>query len=357
MNSQSSAMPESSRDSRVNESRVMTPAAVTAMRPFYWSVRRELWENHSIYIAPLAVAALTVLGYLIATMGYALSTTDLAKRRAVLEEPYTFAMGVIMGTVFIVSIFYSLDALHGERRDRSILFWKSLPVSDLTTVLAKASIPLVVLPLLVFGITIPLQLIMLLLRTAVLLLSGAGLGTPSAPPLFEMALVLLYSLAVLALWHAPIYAWLLLVSGWARRATFLWAVLPPLAICALEKIAFNTTYLVTLLLQDRLFGFTARAFDLTDADKPMTATISMSRLGGISGRVTDELGDPMVGAPIAVLKRSADWGAPVTQTVVRATTDDRGVYHVDVAPGDYLVGLIATTTTVPASAADGCDSR
>ena len=70
---------------------------------------------------------------------------------------------------FLVGIFYSLDALHGERRDRSILFWKSLPVSDLTTVLSKAVIPLVVLPLLVFAITVTLQFIMLMVSAAVLL--------------------------------------------------------------------------------------------------------------------------------------------------------------------------------------------
>ena len=45
----------------------------------------------------------------------------------------------------------------------------------------------------------------------------------------------LYGLIALALWHAPIYGWLLLVSGWARRATFPWAVLPLLAICVVEK--------------------------------------------------------------------------------------------------------------------------
>ena len=59
-------------------------------------------------------------------------------------------------------MFYCLDALYGERRDRSILFWKSLPVSDLTTVLSKASIPIVVLPLLTFAVTVATQLIMLL---------------------------------------------------------------------------------------------------------------------------------------------------------------------------------------------------
>ncbi len=96
-----------------------------------------------------------------------------------------------------------------------------------------------------------------------------------------------------------------------------------------------------------------RALEVTDADKPLTVTMQMSRLGGISGRVTDEAGEPMVGAPITLLARFSDWGAPVTQVAARVTTDDRGIYHADVLPGDYVVGLLAATTTVPASAVDG----
>ena len=246
MNLQSSALPESSRD-QTDASRVIAPAAVTATQSFYWSVRRELWENRSIYIAPLAVAALTLFGFLIATMGYALSVTNLADRRTALEDPLSFAAGVILGTVFIVSIFYSLDALHSERRDRSILFWKSLPVSDLTTVLSKASIPLVILPLLSFAIVIATQLIMLLLSSLVLIGSGLGVATLWTR-VFQMSLMLLYHLVTVhILWNAPIYGWLLLVSGWARRAAFLWAVLPWLAICAVEKIAFNTTHFAAWL--------------------------------------------------------------------------------------------------------------
>ena len=69
-----------------------------------------------------------------------------------------------------------------------------------------------------------------------------------------MSLVLLYHLVTVhALWYAPIYGWLLLVSGWARRAPFLWAVLPPLAICGVEKIAFNTSHFLALL-EERLTG-------------------------------------------------------------------------------------------------------
>lgn len=250
MNTQSNVVTDSPLDSQA-----IAPAAMSATRPMYWSVRRELWENRSIYIAPLAVAAVTLFGFLIATIGRAVSATNLAQRRAVLEEPYSFATGLIMATAFVVGVFYSLDALHGERRDRSILFWKSLPVSDLTTVLSKASIPVIVLPLLTFAIVIATQLIMLLLSTVVLLGSGlsvATLWTPSS--LFQMSLMLLYHLlTVHVLWHAPLYAWLLLISGWARRATFLWAALPPLAICVVEKIAFNTSHFAAML-QYRLTG-------------------------------------------------------------------------------------------------------
>ncbi len=244
MNTQSNAVPESPLGTQG-----IAPAAMSETRPMYWSVRRELWENRSIYIAPLAVAAVTVFGFLIATIGRAMSTTDLAQRRAVLEEPYTFAMFLIMGAAFVVGIFYSLDALHGERRDRSILFWKSLPVSDLTTVLSKASVPLVILPLFSFALTVATQLIMLLLGSTVLLASGLS----AAPlwtrvPLFQMWMMLLYHMvAVHMIWYAPIYCWMLLVSAWARRAAFLWAILPPLAIGIVEKLAFNTKHFASMM--------------------------------------------------------------------------------------------------------------
>src|SRR5206468_2207467 len=101
------------------------------------------------YVAPLIAAGVALFGFLISliTLSHRLgAVSDLAKQRSVLEQPYQVTAGVIMVTAFIVGIFYSLEALNIERRDRSILFWKSLPVSDLETVLAKASIPLLVLP-------------------------------------------------------------------------------------------------------------------------------------------------------------------------------------------------------------------
>jgi ABC-2 type transport system permease protein len=236
MNTQLNAVAESFGSQRIS-------AELPATQLLLWSVRRELWENRSIYIAPLAVSVVMLFGFLIATIGHAMSM-DPARRAAALAEPNNFAALVIMGTAFIVGVFYSLEALHGERRDRSILFWKSLPVSDLTTVLSKAIIPLVILPLVSFALTVATQWIMLLLSTAVLLGSGLSIAPLWAHmPFFQMWLMLLYHLvAVHVLWYAPMYGWLLLVSGWARRAAFLWAALPWLAIGVVEKIAFNTAH-------------------------------------------------------------------------------------------------------------------
>jgi ABC-2 type transport system permease protein len=258
MNGQSNAVPDSL------ESQAIASTATSATRPMYWSVRRELWENRSIYVAPLAVAAFFLFGFLISAirppvkMGVVLG--DPGHRSAALRMPYDVAASLMMVTAFIVGVFYSLDALHGERRDRSILFWKSLPVSDLTTVLSKASIPLAVLPLVTFAIIVATQIVTLLLSTVVLRRSGLTAAALWAQlPLFKMWVALVYSLAAITLWHAPIYGWMLVVSGWARRATFLWAVLPPFAIVIIEKVAFDTTHFGDFL-KYRLLGWFGRAF-------------------------------------------------------------------------------------------------
>lgn len=238
----------------------IVPAAMSTTRPFYWSVRRELWENKSIYMAPLIAAGVVLFGFGITAFSLprlranalALEST---RQRAAIEVPYDAAAMMIMFTAFIVGIFYCLDALHGERRDRSILFWKSLPVSDLTSVLAKVFVPMAILPLLTFVIVLATQFIMLLLSTVVLLPSGLAGTTWQLLPWPRLLLILFYGLVTSVLWEAPIYAWLLLVSSWARRATFLWAVLPWLAISAIEKLAFDTTFFIRMLVHRLTGGF------------------------------------------------------------------------------------------------------
>ena len=243
---------------------VTAPSDNAAIRPFYWSVWRELWENRSIYVAPLLVAVVVLFGFLVSTVGLPerrrAVLLDPLKARAAIEAPYDMAAIMLILTAFIVGVFYCLDALYGERRDRSILFWKSLPVSDLTTVLSKTTIPLLVLPLVTFTIIVATQVVMLLWTSILLVTHGMGPGsTWTHVALFRNSLVLFYGLAAIALWHAPIYGWALLVSGWARRATFLWALVPFLAIGFFEKITFGTSHFASIL-KDRLMGFAPKAF-------------------------------------------------------------------------------------------------
>src|SRR6202142_1339919 len=156
--------------------------ASSRTRPLYWSLRRELWENHSIYLAPLAVAAVVLIGFGVNVIHLAGGAgTPLALHLpndpTPIDQPYAIAAVLLILTGMLTGAFYCLDALYGERRDRSILFWKSLPVSDLTPVLAKASIPILILPLVTFAITIVTQWIMLLLSSAVLLARGQSVAT------------------------------------------------------------------------------------------------------------------------------------------------------------------------------------
>ena len=236
------------------EANVTVPVVIPASRRLYWSVRRELWENRSIYLAPLAVAAVFLVAFLIGAIHPPVKMRDAMaldpmRHQDLVEQPYTFAAFLLMGTTLIVALFYCLEALYSERRDRSILFWKSLPVSDLTTVLAKLSIPLIILPLATFAITIVTQWIMLLLSSVLMLARGQSVAALwSNLPLFQMSLMLLFHIvAIHGLQFAPVYSWLLLVSSWARRAPFLWAVLPPFAIGVAERIAFHTSHFAALL--------------------------------------------------------------------------------------------------------------
>jgi ABC-2 type transport system permease protein len=264
MNTHSNGEPESLRNASTS-----APAAAPAPRPpartLYWSIRRELWECRYLYLVPLGCAAVYQVGFLIYLTGLpgvmrGLPSLGVLHRHTDFDMPYDVAAGLIMAAAAICALYYCLDALYGERRDRSILFWKSLPVSDFTTVASKACI---VAGMQVFGwaVTAATHFIMLLLSSAVVAASGHSVATLWAQVgFFQMSTGLLYHLiTVHTLWYAPIYAWLLLVSAWARRTPFLWATFPALALCFAEKIVFNSWHLghwfVYRFSGPQVFGF------------------------------------------------------------------------------------------------------
>jgi ABC-2 type transport system permease protein len=257
------------------------PAPARPVRPFYWSVRRETWENRGVYLAPLAVAGVVIAAFTFAlrflpnqirqaealaaqlkpivgspTAAVALERVALHNAEAAVVFPFAAGPGAVVMTAIVFAIFYALASLHGERRDRSILFWKSLPVSDLTTVLSKATLALVVLPVAASLVALATLALMLGLATAVLGASGLD------PSLLWQRLDVLwisisipYGLVALALWQAPVIGWLMLVSAWAKRMTVLWALAPPAAICLFERLALGTTHAWDFLRHRLAIGF------------------------------------------------------------------------------------------------------
>jgi ABC-2 type transport system permease protein len=315
-NTQSNAVPESQRNSQVTASQVSGPAVIPSTQLMYWSVRRELMENRSIYIAPLAVAAVFLLGFMVSLVHFPQKmrgafALDAMKRQELIEQPYHFASLLIMGAYLFVAVFYCLDALYGERRDRSILFWKSLPLSDLMTVLSKASIPILVLPIVTFAITLATQWMMLFMSSVVLL--GGGVSPAvlwSQLPWLQMSVMLFYHLlAIHGLYYAPLYCWMLLVSSWARRAPILWASLPLLVISIVEKVTFNTWHFANLL--NSLVSDAAGAQDISAPGSVMMHPLTLQTVGRYLGSPGLWIGLTISAAFLAAAVRIRRYQSPI----------------------------------------------
>jgi ABC-2 type transport system permease protein len=237
-------------------------------RPFLTLVRRELWEHGSLVWAPLAMALTIIVVSLVSGMVKGSIDIDLGEDRPLPElfgdaEKQRGIFSLVMAglvlpqllVAFVVVFFYLLDCLFTERRDRSILFWKSLPVSDAKTVLSKLFVALVAVPLWSWVLSLVVGLVVFgVLAAQVSGTPAAGLGTWHGGTWLTVQAALLGKMAIAALWYLPVAGWLLLVSVLAKRAPFLWATLPFLVISHAERITLGSNEVGALVAQ-RLFGF------------------------------------------------------------------------------------------------------
>jgi ABC-2 type transport system permease protein len=227
-----------------------------------WLLRREFWEHKgSMFWAQLIVAAALVLfvggslvygvavhggptqvtinGHTVShgAMAAALPLETRAEIAGIASGMYLAAGMPLFILMTATLFFYCLGALYDERRDRSILFWKSLPVSDGTTVLSKVLTALCVAPLITMGFAIAASLALLLIGAAVLSAAGVNLFGMllSSPDLYLQPLRMVGLLPVYVVWALPTIGWLMLVSSWAKTKPFLWAVGVPLMVLLLAK--------------------------------------------------------------------------------------------------------------------------
>ncbi len=233
---------------------VATTTAPTSLSTFTWLVKREYWEHRggffwAPFIIALVILAITLMVMITADVtahqhGVNLSGLNLGQlaEKMTAENTAKFAAGVDIGllgmsapigiALTFVVFFYLLGALYDDRRDRSVLFWKSLPVSDLDTVLSKVAAAVLVAPLLAVAAIILLNIAFLILASLYAILHGVNpLPLLWAPDhLIALWFRLLVLIPINALWALPTVGWLLLCSSFARSKPFLWAVLLPLLV-------------------------------------------------------------------------------------------------------------------------------
>ncbi len=265
-------------------------------------IRREFWEHRALWMVPLICGAMMVLtAMLIRPNTNPMFPFPFNGARGQTVDPHILGVLVastrqlgVQAALFLPAVvtlfFYLLSSLYDERKDRSILFWKSLPVSDTATVLSKVLVALVVVPLGVFTVAMVTDLLyaeVWNLRCTLGLATGPKfLWDMGAWARIEALIVSI--LGVAALWYAPVAGYLLLVSAWARRNAFLWAVMPPWILAVVERIAFGTDYVRSLLL-GRLGGVwyqigthmaaSAKAAGLSSPDPHWKLTVLPSLFG------------------------------------------------------------------------------
>jgi ABC-2 type transport system permease protein len=228
------------------------------MNTYVWLVKREFWENRAIWMIPAAIGVLLTLASLFGTVEA--TFFDSAERTRSMAAMMFLAFGALFfAAMSLYSYWYLLDCLYADRKDRSVLFWKSLPISDTATVLSKLLVALVVIPMVYFAAADAASLLaafVLSVRAHSLL--GNALWQPDV--WLQLQAVWLYVIVTTAIWYLPVTGWLLVISAWAKRAVMLWSVLPPLALIVAERL-FIGTHVCLRAIDDRLLGYISRAFN------------------------------------------------------------------------------------------------
>jgi ABC-2 type transport system permease protein len=226
------------------------------MNDYFWLVRREFWENKAIWIMPAVIGCALTVAALFGRMEISFPTPPVQNRSVAAMALFGYG-AVFYAAMAIYSCWYLLDCLYADRKDRSVLFWKSMPVSDSATVLSKVFVALIAIPAVYFAVADLATVLM-----AIIVSTRLSLGSAIWQPEFWLQLQILwvYAIVTTAIWYLPVSGWLLVVSAWAKRAVMLWSILPPLAVVLAERL-FVGTHVIAQALLVRLFaGYGQTAF-------------------------------------------------------------------------------------------------
>jgi ABC-2 type transport system permease protein len=227
------------------------------MNTYNWLIRREFWENRAIWMMPAVLGAVMILVALFGKVNEVSIPLQLPSQT--IGGGFLLAVaGTFFAVMSIYSTWYLLDCLYADRKDRSVLFWKSMPISDTVTVISKLANALIVIPLVYFAAADFTALFMAFILS-VRASSSIGGAMWHADLWLQMQVLWLYVIAASAIWYLPLAAYLLVVSAWAKRAVMLWSILPPIALILVERWFFGT-HVIANQLGERLVGIVRLMF-------------------------------------------------------------------------------------------------
>jgi ABC-2 type transport system permease protein len=228
------------------------------MNTAIWLIRREFWENRAIWIIPAAISAITLLAALFGNIEHMAVPADFPI--PAVGQLFLVAVGAtFFAMMSIYATWYLLDCLYADRKDRSVLFWKSLPISDTMTVLSKLATAMLVIPAVYFAAA-DLTSLMMAFIVSVRASSLFGGALWHADLWLQLQAFWLYLIVTAAIWYLPVCGYLLLISAWAKRAVTLWSILPPIAAIIAERWFFGT-HVIAHVIEARLLGLPGAAFN------------------------------------------------------------------------------------------------
>ncbi len=301
------------------------------MNEFVWLIRREVWEHRALYIVPFVFLVLTVVSTVI---GFAQGReyVDLSWGVRKLEEVGIVGhvaghVGLTLWLLFslvsaIVAAFYLLDALWGDRKDRSILFWKSLPISDTHTVLSKLTTGVVVAPMIAVAASLVATIAILIMGSIAI---HMGEGNPitllwAEFPFFTLVYKAVGVSILAALWFLPFSGWFLFSSAAARKTPFLFALLLPVGVAVVEELALDTNYFLEAV-GSYIQRFFLTVFEdastrvITIDDESIELPAQLSEVGNLAAPLTEPLfpvgliiGAALIAATIYMRRHRVDAG-------------------------------------------------
>ena len=227
-------------------------------------IKRELWEHRSIFVTPIAIGTVVTLGVLMMLVfasGFAAELDMVifgaqnlagdAERKAVLTVFFVGTSWLFVVALTFLTVFYSLDSLYAERKDKSILFWRSLPVTDAETVISKLLTAMLVLPAIMALGIFATHLINLVATSIWVAMKGGDAGTLiwGSISIFDNWAAALIVLLASGIWMSPFIGWFLFVSTWSKRMPLLLAFMPPFVIAMGEGIVFRSRYFLTAIAE------------------------------------------------------------------------------------------------------------